>query len=83
VYDHGPVYLTGAYELHKKVNRTSDLADLDPNDVVDEQAWKLGGQFRVAKATTIDANLRKTSHASIRSICSSRTSGPATASGSR
>jgi hypothetical protein len=55
VYDHGPVYLTGAYELHKKVNRTSDLADLDPNDVVDEQAWKVGGQFRLAKATTFDA----------------------------
>jgi predicted porin len=55
VYDHGPVYLTGAFELHKNVNRTSDLADLDPNDVVDEQAWKAGGQFRLAKATTVDA----------------------------
>jgi predicted porin len=55
VYDHGPVYLIGAYELHKKVNRTSDLANLDPNDVVDEGAWKLGGQFRLAKATTVDA----------------------------
>ncbi len=55
VYDHGPVYLTGAYELHKKVNRTSDLANLDPNDTVDEQAWKVGGQFRIAKGTTVDA----------------------------
>jgi predicted porin len=55
VYDHGPVYLTGAFELHKKVNRTSDLVDLDPNDVVDEQAWKVGGQFHLATATTLDA----------------------------
>jgi predicted porin len=55
VYNHGPVYLTGAFELHKNVNRTSDLANLDPNDVVDEQAWKAGGQFRLAKATTVDA----------------------------
>ncbi|HEX3467952.1 MAG TPA: porin [Candidatus Elarobacter sp.] len=55
VYDNGPVYLTGAYELHKNVNRTSDLADLNPADTVDEQAWKVGGQFRISRATTLDA----------------------------
>ncbi len=54
-YDHGPVYLIGAYELHKKVNRSSDLADLDPNDVVDEAAWKVGGQFKLSRATTFNA----------------------------
>jgi predicted porin len=53
-YDHGPVYLAGAFELHKNVNRTSDLVDLDPTDVVDEQAWKVGAQLRLSKATTLD-----------------------------
>lgn len=50
------LYLTAAYELHRKVNRTSDLPDFDPNDVADESAWKVGGQYRVkASGTTISA----------------------------
>ncbi|MBV8645047.1 MAG: porin [Candidatus Eremiobacteraeota bacterium] len=48
----GKAYLVAAYEMHKKVNRTSDLANLDPNDVGDEQAWKGGLQFAPSKATT-------------------------------
>jgi predicted porin len=49
------LYMTVAYELHKKVNRTSDLADLDPNDVADEDAYKGGIQWIPARGTTLSA----------------------------
>jgi predicted porin len=52
----GGLYVTGAYEMHKKVNRTSDLfgnpndpnsnaLGFDPNDVGDEEAGKVGIQY--------------------------------------
>jgi predicted porin len=47
------LYLAVAYELHKKVNRTSDLADLDPNDVADEDALKGGIQYMPARGLTL------------------------------
>jgi predicted porin len=47
-------YWTAAYEIHKSVNRTGDLAG-DPRDIGDEQAWKTGFQWQVAPATTVDA----------------------------
>jgi hypothetical protein len=34
--------MTAAWELHKGVNRTSDLGNLDPNDTGDERAAKVG-----------------------------------------
>jgi predicted porin len=59
-------YVTGAYEMHRKVNRTSDLtgttgdpfanaAGFDPNDVADERAWKIGAQYRLPTRTTLSA----------------------------
>lgn len=55
-YRMGGLYLTAAWELHKRVNRTSDLGVFDPNDVADERAWKVGGQYRfVPTGTTINA----------------------------
>lgn len=66
-FDQGPFYVTGAYELHKKVNRTSDLfglgtnpnainaAGFDPNDVADERAWKIGAQYKLPTRTTLSA----------------------------
>jgi predicted porin len=39
-------YATAAYEMHRKVNRTSDLPAYDPSDVADESAWKIGAQYR-------------------------------------
>jgi predicted porin len=70
-FDNGPFYLTGAYEIHKKVNRTSDLfvpapgvttnpfainaQGFDPNDVADERAWKIGGQLKLSTGTTLSA----------------------------
>jgi predicted porin len=54
-YQRGPLYFTAAYELHKKVNRVSDLANLDPNDVADEDAFKTGLQYAFSHATTFSA----------------------------
>lgn len=52
-YRAGGLYLTGAYELHKGVNRTSDLGAFDPNDVADESAAKIGAQYKFASDTTV------------------------------
>jgi predicted porin len=51
-YHVGQLYLTGAYELHKGVNRTSDLAAFDPNDVANEYAAKIGAQYHFASTGT-------------------------------
>jgi predicted porin len=54
VYQAGPLYLTAAYEMHKNVNRTSDLPNLDPRDVGDEYAYKIGGQYLFPTKTTVN-----------------------------
>ena len=59
-YAKGPLYGTIAYELHKNVNRTSDLANLDPRDIADESAFKVGGQYRFATQTTVNVLWEKT-----------------------
>jgi predicted porin len=59
-YTHGPLYLTAAYELHKNVNRSSDLENLDPRDVGDESAFKVGGQYTFATRTTVSALWERT-----------------------
>ena len=59
-YASGPLYLTAAYELHRNVNRTSDLANLDPRDVGDESAFKIGGQYTFATQTTVSALWERT-----------------------
>ena len=51
-YRTGGLYVTAAYELHKGVNRTSDLAAFDPNDVADEHAVKVGARYRIASTGT-------------------------------
>jgi predicted porin len=40
-YTNKGLYITGAYEMHRKVNRTSDLPAFDPGDIADEHAAKL------------------------------------------
>lgn len=52
-YAAGPLYLTAAYEMHRNVNRTSDLANLDPRDVGDETAFKIGGQYAFPTKTQV------------------------------
>jgi predicted porin len=61
-YQAKKLYFTTAYELHKKVNRSSDIAPIpaapnaipnDPNDVGDEQAWKIAAQYAFSKNTLL------------------------------
>jgi predicted porin len=59
-YQNGPLYVTAAYELHKDVNRTSDLGNLDPRDIGDEEAFKIGGQYTFATRTTVSALWERT-----------------------
>ena len=58
-YFNGPIYVTAAYEKHKGVNRTSDLATYDPNAVADEDAAKIGVQYKLASKTTVNAVYEK------------------------
>jgi predicted porin len=52
-YSRGPLYLTGAYEIHKKVNRSSDLGDpLAALDIADEDARKGGIQYTFRRTGT-------------------------------
>jgi predicted porin len=61
----GKLYATAAYELHKAVNRSSDVAPgtldalgnvIDPNtDVADEDARKFGIQYGFSKRTIFSA----------------------------
>lgn len=59
-YQRGPLYLTAAYERHKNVNRTSDLANLDPRDIANESAFKVGGQYTFVTKTTVNALWERT-----------------------
>ncbi len=52
-YTGGPLYVTAAYEMHKKVNRTSDLPAFDPTDIADENAGKIGLQYTFPTKTTV------------------------------
>ena len=58
-YDRGGLYITGAYEMHKQVNRTSDLPVFNPLDVANESAWKIGAQYKFATRTTVGAIFEK------------------------
>ncbi|MDB5042264.1 MAG: Porin precursor [Candidatus Eremiobacteraeota bacterium] len=56
-YQAKKLYFTTAYELHKQVNRSSDIADpvLAALDVGDEEAWKFGAQYAFSKNTLLSA----------------------------
>ncbi|MDB5776141.1 MAG: Porin precursor [Herbaspirillum sp.] len=51
-YKSGGLLLTTAYELHKNVNRTSDLGTYDPNDTANESAAKVGIQYTFSSTGT-------------------------------
>ena len=59
-YAGGPLYVTAAYEVHKNVNRTSDLANLDPRDVGNESAFKIGAQYAFPTKTQVDVLWERT-----------------------
>ena len=54
-YTYKKLYVTGAYEMHRKVNRTSDLPAYDPTDIADEHASKFGVQYKFPTKTTVSA----------------------------
>jgi predicted porin len=58
VYAAGPLYGIAAYEKHAQVNRTGDEAGIIPAGAVgtvDEQAGKIGVQYRLPSDTTLNA----------------------------
>jgi predicted porin len=57
-YQGGGLYMTAAWELHKGVNRTSDLDNLDPNDTGDERAAKVGS-IRLSNPHHAQRDLRR------------------------
>jgi predicted porin len=62
-YTNGPLYIAAAYEQHNGVNRMSDTIGFpttppedtqgDPNDVANENAWKIAAQYTFPTKTTI------------------------------
>jgi predicted porin len=57
-YTNGAFYAAAAYEMHRQVNRTSDVPsaafpDGDPNDIGNESAWKVAAMYRFATGTTV------------------------------
>ena len=53
-YQSGPLYLTGAWELHKKVNRMGDEIDPGTIGVRDETGYKFGVQYAFATNTVVN-----------------------------
>jgi predicted porin len=60
IFDHGPLYATAAYELHKDVNRTGDEAlgggpaPLGSVGVEDEYGYKFAVQYKLPTRTTLN-----------------------------
>lgn len=52
-YEAGPLYATGAYELHKNVNRMGDEVDPGTIGVRNESGFKLGVQYALPTNTTV------------------------------
>jgi predicted porin len=62
-YQWQQLYLAFAYEVHQKVNRSSDTIGFpttppqdtqgDPNDVAQENAWRIGAQYVFPTKTTV------------------------------
>ncbi len=60
LYRGGPLYLATAYEMHKNVNRTSDLPVYDPNDIANESAFKVAAQYAFVTKTVVGFEWEKT-----------------------
>jgi len=59
VYEVGPLYVTGGYELHKSVNRIGDETVAGTIGVRDESAYKLGVQYTFPTRTTVNVIVEK------------------------
>jgi len=58
-YTAGPLYLTGAYELHKDVNRRGDEIDPGTVGIRDESAFKVGVQYKLPTRTTLNFEIER------------------------
>jgi predicted porin len=68
-FTHDAFYVTAAFEQHNNVNRTSDTIGFpttppedtqgDPNDIGNENAWKIGAQYTFVTKTTVGAIYEK------------------------
>ena len=58
-YTTGPLYVTGAYELHKNVNRRGDEIDPGTIGIRDESAIKLGVQYKLPTRTTLNFEIER------------------------
>jgi predicted porin len=54
VYEAGPLYVTGAYELHKDVNRVGDEQIAGTIGIRNESAFKVGVQYAFPTKTTVN-----------------------------
>ena len=54
VYEAGPLYVTGAYELHKDVNRVGDEQIPGTIGIRNESAFKVGVQYAFPTKTTVN-----------------------------
>jgi predicted porin len=64
-YRYGSFYAAAAYEMHRQVNRTSDVPtaafpDGDPNDIGNESAWKVAAMYRFSTGTTVGGIFERT-----------------------
>jgi predicted porin len=59
VYEAGPLYVMGGYELHKNVNRTGDEVDPGTIGIRDENAFKVGVQYTLPTKTIINFIVEK------------------------
>lgn len=71
-YEAGPLYLTGAYELHKDVNRIGDETTAGTVGIRDESAVKIGVQYTIAD-TTVDFEFERMMRDAITSALDERT----------
>ncbi|MDE2599633.1 MAG: porin [Rhodocyclaceae bacterium] len=64
-YDNGSLYATAAYEMHKNVNRSGDDNAPGSVGIANEDAWKLGAQYKFTSRTILNAVFEKLKRSAI------------------
>jgi len=72
-YEAGPLYVTGAYELHKDVNRIGDETVAGTIGIRDESAFKLGVQYALPTKTTVSFMIERLKRDAITAALDERT----------
>lgn len=58
-YEKGPLYAIAAYEMHKNVNRSGDDNAPGSVGIANEDAWKLGAQYKFPTNTIVNGIYEK------------------------